>query len=82
MERASLADFLQAKSALIRLIENIRSATIGKDFAEIVWNGMKLCEPGVIFQAGGPEADYFTAEGLRKAADNRIRTMAPAGIWF
>ena len=23
-----------------------------------------------------------TAEGLRKAADNWIRTMDPAGIWF
>ena len=104
MESASLADYLQAKSVLIRLLENIRSATVGKDFAEVVWNGMKLCEQGVIFQAEGHEADYFTAafrkafrierekdritvtapnaEGLRKAADNWIRTMDPAGIWF
>ena len=129
MERASLADYLQAKTALLRLLEKIRSATEGKDFAEVSWNGMKLCEPGMIFQAEGPEADYFTAafrkafriadgkrkpgikvifrtaptdelsyrierekdritvtapnaEGLRKAADNWIQTMDPAGIWF
>ena len=129
MERASLADYLQAKTALLRLLEKIRSATEGKDFGEVVWNGMKLCGPGVIFQAEGPESDYFSAalrkafriadgkrkpgikvvfrtaptddlsyrierekdritvtapnaEGLRKAADNWIRTMDPAGIWF
>ena len=66
MESASLADYLQAKTALLRLLEKIRSATEGKDFAEVSWNGMKLCEPGMIFQAEGPEADYFNA-AFRKA---------------
>ena len=83
-----MADYLQAKAALLKLAEKIRKATEGKDFARVTWNEYALCEPAVIFQAEGPEADYFTAafrkafripEGKREPGVKIVFKIAPTG---
>ncbi|MBO4648483.1 MAG: hypothetical protein J5806_10035 [Lentisphaeria bacterium] len=88
MQPASMADYLQAKAALLKLAEKIRKATEGKDFARVTWNEYALCEPAVIFQAEGPEADYFTAafrkafripEGKREPGVKIVFRIAPTG---
>ena len=88
MERAALADYLKAKTALVALLEKIREATAERDLARVTWNGIALCEPAVIFQAEGPEADYFTAafrkafripEGKRGPGVKIVFKMAPTG---
>ena len=59
MAPATEADYRQAKPILIAILEDLRKASEGKDFARVTWNQYVLCAPGTIFTAEGPEADYF-----------------------
>ena len=80
-------DYRQAKPILLDILETLRKATAGKDFARVTWNDFVLCEPGRIFQAEGPEADYFNAafrkafripDGKREAGLKIVFKIAPA----
>ncbi|MBO4633580.1 MAG: hypothetical protein J5858_16820 [Lentisphaeria bacterium] len=87
MQGATEEDYRQAKPLLLDILESLRKATAGKDFARVTWNQYVLCEPGMIFQAEGPEADYFAAafrkafrlaDGERKAGLKIVFKQAPA----
>ncbi|MBQ9337816.1 MAG: hypothetical protein IJS14_11040 [Lentisphaeria bacterium] len=66
MAAATEADYRQAKPILLSILEDLRKAAEGKDFARVTWNEFVLCSPETIFKAEGPEADHFD-RAFRKA---------------
>ncbi len=74
---AKYPNYLAAKNELLNILEALQELTRGQDHGIITWNDLQLRTPTAMFHATGPEADFFTAEFLRRF---QLKAVSQNGI--